>query len=255
MEFLFDLFRNNIVISIIDIALLSVGFYYLLLLFRGTRAMHVLKGLALFGVLFWISGELNLTVVHYVLSNLYTVLLILIVVVFQPEVRRALARLGQSGVFGRMLAEQSSYLEEIVRACSVMSKRRVGALIAITRRANLQSIVDTGIPMDSLVKAEILTTIFTPYSTLHDGAVIIRDGRISAASCMLPLSEKLDLDKSLGTRHRAGIGLTEENDSVVIIVSEETGIISVAVGGRLTRDHDRESLSRLLTRLLSMEGE
>ncbi len=245
---------GRILVHLADISLLAIGFYYLLLLFRGTRAMHVLKGVALFAVIYYIAYQWNLEAVYYVFSRLTTVLLIVIVVVFQPEIRRALARVGQTGFFGRMLSEGSSYIDEVVRACSIMSKRRVGALIVITREAGIQSVIDTGTPIDSVVKAEVLTTIFTPYSTLHDGAVVIRDGRIAAASCMLPLSEKLDLDKSLGTRHRAGIGLSEESDAVVVIVSEETGTISVSVGGRLLRDQDRESLSKLLNQLLRMEG-
>lgn len=245
---------RQILQNLLDIGILAVGFYYLLLLFRGTRAMHVLKGLALFAVIYFLSIQWQLEAIHWVFSRLTTALLIVMVVVFQPEIRRALARVGQTGFFGRMLSEGSSYVDEVVRACSIMSKRRVGALVVVTREAGIQSIIDTGTPIDSIVKAEILTTIFTPYSTLHDGAVVIRDGRIAAASCMLPLTEKIDIDKSLGTRHRAGIGITEESDAVVVIVSEETGSISVAAEGRLVRDHDRESLSKLLKQLLRMEG-
>lgn len=251
---LFSILRSPFTRNLLDIALLSVGFYYLLLLLRGTRAMHALKGLVLFGVIYYAAETWGLRVVHSLLSRLATVFLIIVVIVFQPEIRRALARLGQTGFFGRMLPTGKSYVDEIVKACSTLSKRKVGALIGVTREASLQNIIETGTPVDSMVRAEILTTIFTPYTPLHDGAVIIRDGRLAAASCMLPLSEKIDLDKDLGTRHRAAIGLTEESDAVVVVVSEETGIISVAVGGRLTRNHDRESLSRLLNQLLRLEA-
>jgi diadenylate cyclase len=173
-------------------------------------------------------------------------------VIFQPEIRRALAELGRQPVFNPP-AQSRSVVDSIVDAVLLLAERRIGALIAIERRVSTRAIQETGVRLDSKINAELLSSVFFPHTPLHDGGVIIAGNRIVAAACLFPLSQRPELSRGLGTRHRAAMGLTEETDAIVIVVSEETGTISVSTRGRLSRDFDEERLRRFLTAILSRE--
>ena len=243
--------QSDWAMDILDILLLFLIIYYILKLFRGTRAMAVLKGLFVFGLLSIIAQMLELRTINWALEKFWFALIVAVVIIFQPELRRGLAQIGQRQVFGSLIQGNPQLLEEIVSAALTLSKRRIGALMVIEREADLKRFAETGSRIDALVKEELITTIFTPYSPLHDGAIIIQNDRIVSASCLLPLSEKPELEATLGTRHRAAIGLSEEVDAVVIIVSEETGNISVSLGGKMTRNLDQESLKKVLSNIFS----
>jgi uncharacterized protein (TIGR00159 family) len=243
--------QNNWAMDILDISLLFLIIYYILKLFRGTRAMAVLKGLFVFGLLSLAAQMLELRTINWMVEKFWPALVVAVVIIFQPELRRGLAQIGQRQVFGTLIQGNPQLLDEIVSAAVTLSKRRIGALIVIEREADLQRFTETGTKIDALVKEELITTIFTPYSPLHDGAIIIQNDRVMAASCLLPLSDKSELEASFGTRHRAAIGLSEEVDAVVIIVSEETGNISVSLGGKMTRNLDQENLKKVLSNIFS----
>ena len=201
------------------------------------------------------SMVLVLTTVSWILDQLKTVLVVALPVVFQPELRRALERLGRGKFFARpmsMLNEEAleKLIDQLVRAAKILSQNSIGALIMLERETGVNDYIETGTKIDGFVSAEFLVNIFIPKSPLHDGAVIIRGDRIAAAGCFLPLSENPNLSKELGTRHRAALGLTEQSDSIGIIVSEETGVISVAEEGRLTRYLDENTLKEILNKRL-----
>ncbi|HNT34809.1 MAG TPA: diadenylate cyclase CdaA [bacterium] len=242
--FLSDPLRN-----ILDVSVLWVLIYYVVKVLRGTRAMQVLQGLLLLLGLSVFARWASLYTINWVLDNFWPVLLISLVILFHPEIRRLLAGIGRRSLFRTLLRDQSETVEIVVKAASLLSKKHIGALVAFEREGSLQRFVDTGVQIDGMVNADLLTTIFTPHTPLHDGAVVIQGDRISAAACLFPLTERELADKSLGTRHRAAIGLTEEVDAIVVVISEETGTISVAIGGRLTRDLDPAQLRHILTRL------
>lgn len=218
-------------------------FYYMLLVFvQGTRAVQVLKGLIILVVIFVITQELNLETINWILTKIFTISVIAFLIIFQPELRRGLARIGQFGVFYR----EKEILEEISKAVVTLSKKKTGVLIAIEREIGLKPYIESGISIDSQVTSELINTIFMPNTPLHDGGVIIQGSRISAAGCLFPLTQSPHISKTLGTRHRAGIGLSEETDAVVVIVSEETGDISISVGGKLMRGVEEENLGKTL---------
>jgi diadenylate cyclase len=231
----------------IDILIVAVGIYYLLLLIREVRAFRLIVGLSLLLLSSAVAKHFNLLTFEWLLTGLWTVLLIAFVVLFQPDLRRLLSRIGGGRFFGSVLAPGEPLFQEIVRAVKDLSRKRQGALVVLERGDNLQTFIDTGTPMDSTVTAELLGTLFMPRSPLHDGAVIIRNGRIAAAGCILPLSESPDLNKSYGTRHRASLGITEETDALAVVVSEETKDISFAISGRITPRIDGETLEEMLT--------
>jgi len=195
---------------------------------------------------------LELSTINWVLTKLFAVGVLAFLILFQPELRRGLARIGQNTIFNPFL-KKGGTVDEVVEACQRMSKIKRGALIAIEREAGLKSYIESGIPLDAKISAELLTTIFTTNTPTHDGAVIIEGDRIASAGSLFPLSQNPTLARSLGTRHRAAIGLTEETDAVVVVVSEETGAISVSVYGKLTRDLDEEGLKRVLKSLFRPE--
>ena len=233
---------------LLEIAILSVLIYYAILFFRGTRGSQVLFGfvIALVALLF-LTRNFHLDTLNWLLQQVSVYFVIAFVIIFQPEIRRALAELGKQHVFS--VKRERSVLEEIVKAVTQLAGGKIGALMAIEREINTLAVQETGVRLDALVSADLLTTIFYPRTTLHDGGVIIEGNRIRAAGCVFPLSAR-DIGKT-GTRHRAAVGLAEDTDAVVIAISEETGAISLAFRGRLIRGLDEERLRRILTTILA----
>ncbi len=230
-----------------QILIVSAVLYRLLLLVQRTRAMQMLVGLLSLAGVYLLADFFRLDLIRYLLERLFQYGAIAALVVFQPELRSALARLGQSGilrVFGRL--EESQVLEEIVETVERLARNRIGAIIAIEREVGLDEYGASGSPLEARVSADILTTIFTPYSPLHDGAVLIVGDQIRAAGAILPLTQYSLPDKTLGTRHRAALGLSEETDAIVIVVSEESARVSVARGGWLERDVGSDRLREIL---------
>ncbi|HLG59033.1 MAG TPA: diadenylate cyclase CdaA [Vicinamibacterales bacterium] len=258
MEYLSELLRRPAVSwwDLLDIALVSILVYELLLLIRGTRAMQMaLSGGFLIG-LFFVSQWLGLETVNWVIRNLATYVVFAIIVLFQADIRRALAHFGRAQFFKyfERASSDDETLEELVIAATTLSARRIGAIIAIERQIGLRNYIEGGIPLDAMVTYDLLASIFHTGSPLHDGAVIVQGDRIAAAACFLPLSVSPRVSRDLGTRHRAALGLTEENDAVAIVVSEETGSISLAIGGDLERGLDASALQVRLQALLGVRG-
>ena len=235
--------RLMTVSDLIDIAILSFLFYKCIGIFQRTNAAKVAKALLLIIVAMWISYQFNLNAISFILNKAVELGLLALVVIFQPEIRRFLERIGSNNVsrISRFFRNETpvSDVEE-------MSKNRVGALMVFERETNLSNIISSGTPFQSTVTSELLKNIFYPNTPLHDGAVVVRQGKIAAAACMLPMSESMNLSKDLGMRHRAGLGMSERSDAVVAIVSEETGAISVVVNGNLRRHLSPETLGRIL---------
>lgn len=233
---------------ILEILFIWVLIYYLLRFFRGTRAMQVFMGLLMIAIIFNIAKVLELHTINWVLTKLFAVGVVAFLIIFQPELRRGLARIGQNTFVGGFL-KKGGTVDELIQACEYLSRHRIGALIAIERDIGLKNYVEGSIRMDSVVSQELLITLFTPNTPTHDGGVIIVGDRVAACGALFPLSQNPELSRFLGTRHRAAVGLSEETDAVCVIVSEETGTVSVAVEGKLTRDLDSESLKNLLLNL------
>jgi diadenylate cyclase len=240
MDFLILLWR-----PILEIAFIWFLLYYIIRFFRGTRAMQVMMGLLILAAAFNFAKWLDLHAINWVLTKLFAVGVVAILIIFQPELRRALARIGQN-TFGGTFLKKGGTVDEVVKACEHLARTRVGALVAIERDVGLKNYIESGIVLDAKVSAELLMTLFTPNTITHDGGIVIVGDRIASCGSLFPLSQNMELSRSLGTRHRAAIGLTEESDAVCVVVSEETGAISVAVQGRLTRDLDSEGLQRVL---------
>lgn len=243
------------VTSIIDIVIVAFVIYRLMMLIRGTRAVQLIKGLVILLVATALSSLLNLNTVHWLLKQTMTALVVALPIVFQPELRRTLEKLGGGNFFARPLTQMaegdlSALINEVLRAVQKMSAIRTGALILLERGTGLQEFIDTGIRIDGLVTAELLENIFIPKSPLHDGAAIIRGDRLQAAACVLPLSESRELSRELGTRHRAAVGLSEQSDALAVVVSEETGNVSMAVEGNLYRRLNEAGLRELLVEFL-----
>lgn len=239
--------------GLVEILILAAIFYFLLKFFRGTRGSAILTGLAiLFAVLIVITRFTNLLILNWVLQRLMVYLALALVVIFQPEIRRALARIGQQGNFVTGKARRA-LADPVTDAVLLLASHKIGALVAIEREVATKTIQDTGTVMNSEVSAELLATLFHPGTPLHDGGVIISEDRIAAAGCVFPLTQRTDVARNLGTRHRAAIGMTEESDTVVIVVSEETGVISIAYNGRLKRGFDAAHLRRVLSSFLGRE--
>lgn len=238
--------------SIIDIAIVAFVLYRLMLLIKGTRAVQLLKGLAVLLVATALSSLFKLYTLHWLLRQALTALVVALPIVFQPELRRALEKLGGGTFLARPFAsmaeaERDLNVEELVRAVKFMAREKIGALIVLERVTGLEEYIDSGVKIGGLVSAELLINIFIPKTPLHDGAVIIRGDRVMAAAGVLPLTEEKELSKELGTRHRAGIGITEVSDALAIIVSEETGTVSLAVEGVLARGVDENTLADRLS--------
>jgi len=247
-----DLFQQFRWIDAMDILIVAVAIYQIILALRGTRAFQMLLGLALLYLASWVSLRIGLVTVNWALSNLLAVWLLLVIILFQPELRRALASMGRRGSLLRAFwrYQEAHMIDEVVRAITALAAKKVGAILVVERDSRLSDIVDSGTPMDAVVSRRLLESIFYPYSPLHDGAVILSQDRIVAAACLLPLSINPDLPRDLGTRHRAAVGATEEGDAIAIVVSEEIGTISLAVGGEITRNLDGAALRQRLIRLL-----
>jgi diadenylate cyclase len=241
----------QLILDAIDVLIVTYLFYRLFILVRGTRGANMFIGLILLVFLSVVAQWLHLSALSWIVQNLRTVWVIAFVIIFQPELRRALLALGQNPVLGRFFrVEQSGVVNEVVKACVRLSEEKIGGLIVMERDMGLRTIEETGTRLDARVTQELLVTIFTPPSPLHDGAVMIQGDSIVAAGCLLPLSHDQRLSFALGTRHRAALGLSEESDAILIVVSEETGIISVAEAGKLTRRLDANDLrDYLLTAL------
>ena len=238
--------------DLLDIGLVSFLIYELLLLIRGTRAVQMaLSGGFLIG-LFFLSEWLQLETVNWVIRNLAAYVVFAIIVLFQSDIRRALAHFGRARFFRYFERATSTdeTLEELVTAATTLSARRIGAIMVVERQIGLRNYIEGGIPLDATVTYDLMATIFQPGSPLHDGAAIVQGDRVAAAACFLPLSVNPRVSRELGTRHRAAIGLTEENDAVAIVVSEETGIISVATAGDLERGFTADTLRLRLRALL-----
>jgi len=240
-------------LDVVDIVLVAIVLYKLYLLIRDTRAVALLKGLIVLLFATLVSKWLGLNVINWLLQKTMTVVLVALPIVFQPELRRALEQLGRGPAFTKNAflneEETSSLFEEMEQSVAVLSRNKIGALIVFELDTGLGDYIETGIKLDGLVSSEILTNIFMPNTPLHDGAVIIRGNRIMAAGCILPLTEDRTLSKELGTRHRAAIGLSEQADSLVVVVSEETGTVSIAQGGNLTRYIESAALLEYLQRV------
>jgi len=234
--------------DLVEIFLVAVLFYRVLLLIQKTRAMQMLLGAFLLVGAYFLARILDFSLIPFLLENIFRYGAIAALVVFQPELRSALARLGPNRFVRFLQSMEESHVEdELVEAVSELSRLKRGAIIAIQGEVGLEEYADTGSPVDAPVSAEMLKTIFTPYTPLHDGAVIIKGGRIATAGAILPLTQLPVRDKSLGTRHRAAIGLSEETDAIVVVVSEETSRISVARGGRIEVGLDETRLRELLS--------
>lgn len=247
---LLEILREEWGRALIEIGLLTFFTYYVLMLIRGTRAVHVLIGLIIVWVFSVVVEYAQLHVFTALLDKFWLTFFVAVVVLFQPEFRRALAQIGQRGLFRGLISEKQSYLDEVVKAACMLSQKRVGALIVVEREASLQRFIESGVQINGEVNSKLLQTIFSPYTPLHDGATILQGGKVAAAACLLPLTERTEVDPDLGTRHRAAMGLTEELDAIVVVVSEETGIISVAEAGRLTRGLDEGTLASMLRKLM-----
>jgi uncharacterized protein (TIGR00159 family) len=231
----------------VDVAAVGIIVYYLLLLVRGTRASQMLIGLALIGAIYYAAQVLGLPTLERILESLLILLPIAAIVLFQQEIRRALANFGRNPLWGLPKQRKvESTFNEIVLAATTLASRRIGALIIVERLEGLRTWVENGIALDSMVSYDLLINIFTPDTPLHDGAVVIQEDRIAAAAVFLPLTFNPELSTELGTRHRAALGVTEETDALAVVVSEETGTISVAYEGRMVRDLDGKSLRNTL---------
>ena len=243
----------------LDIAIVALLIYNILPLIRTPSTMRIARAVLAVIVIVVVTDALNLYALHWILSQLMSVGLLAVVVLFQPELRRMLDRLGSVklrsllGITSKPMQEMEAIITQTVMACEVMSRERVGALIVFAREARLEEYFKTGTQIDGQVSEQLIRNIFFPKAALHDGAMIIRDGRVAAAGCVLPLSESHRLSADLGTRHRAGVGMSEASDAVVVIVSEETGTISVAIGGMLKRHLAPKTLERLLHNELCAE--
>lgn len=231
---------------VVEIAILWYVIYMIFLFVKGTRSEQLLKGLFVLGAVFFVTQQLGLYVISWVLARLIPISIITLVIIFQPELRRALTQLGQIGIHQSNI----ELIEEIAAAAANLSRRRIGALIVIERKVGLKSYIESGTPIDAKVTNYLLTSIFIPQSPLHDGAVVIQQGRLVAAGCVLPLPEEEKMfPRSLGMRHRAAVGISEETDAVCVVVSEETGAISVAQAGKLTHGLDEGTLAGTLKNL------
>lgn len=248
----------NFPTDILDILIVTFLIYKVLNLAKSRSTAQIVKAVIFLLVLSYISNALNFHALNYIISKTIEVGLIALVVVFQPELRRALERLGGSTIKGFLtpkvqVGDTIKTVEQTVAACRTMSRQKIGALIVFERQNNLEEYFKTGTVVDAEVSSELLKNIFFPKAALHDGAVVIRSDRIAAAGCVLPLTENPNLSRELGTRHRAAIGITEHSDAVVVVVSEETGVISCVAGGILKRYLTPESLTKLLTEELVEE--
>src|SRR5438067_4776033 len=239
--------------DLVDILVVSILVYEVLKLIRGTRAVQMAFGGGVLVALFYLSRWGHLETVNWLIRNMVGYLVFAVIVLFQSDIRRALAHLGRAPFFRYFAKPESAEesIEELVVAASMLAAQRIGAIVAIERQIGLRNYIEGGIPLDAVLTYDLIVSIFQPSSPLHDGAVIVQDDRVAAAACFLPLTVNPKLSKELGSRHRAAIGLTEENDSVAIVVSEETGSISLVADGQIERGLDADDLRAHLRSLLT----
>ena len=254
-----NLFQHPDWRNMADVLILTLLIYQVIKLVMHTRSSSLFKGIAVVLVMAWLANALHLSAVSWLLTQIISMGLLFVVILFQPEFRRGLEQIGRSRMMRRLIGLPSKQnperveenVAEIVRAMSNMSRKRIGALIVVERHTGLGDVIESGTRVDAQISQPLIENIFEPNTPLHDGAMVIRNRRIEAAACILPLSEDITISRDLGTRHRAAIGITETTDAVSLIVSEETGIISMAREGRLTRHLDGRSLTILLTELFT----
>jgi len=238
-------------LDLLDILLVAFIIYRIILLIKGTRAVQMLVGLAVLLIIYVASQVGGLYTLNWILNNFLSSIILVIVVIFQHDIRRALIHVGRNPFFADLsFREGTQVIDELCRGCAVISQNRLGALIVIERETGINDFLEVGVELDAKPSSELIHSIFINTSPIHDGAVIIQRGRVTRAGCFLPLTQNPDVSPRLGTRHRAALGLTEQVDAVVIVVSEETGKISVAVGGKITRDLEVTTLKKVLNRLL-----
>ncbi|WCK54806.1 diadenylate cyclase CdaA [Aneurinibacillus sp. Ricciae_BoGa-3] len=241
-----------------DILIVSYLIYKVIMLLRGTRALQLLKGIMVIVVLMVASSYLQLQTLHWLMNQALTYGVVAILIIFQPELRRGLEQLGRGSLFSRSLKPDEeiviNFVESTAKAVFYMAKRRIGALIVIEQETGLSDYIETGISIEAKTSSELLINIFIPNTPLHDGAVIMRKDRVMAAGCYLPLSENPTISKELGTRHRAAIGLSEVSDAITLVVSEETGQVSIAMNGEIIRNLSKENLSSFLQEKLVSKG-
>ena len=248
--------QNFRITDAIDILIVAVLFYQVIQFIRRSRAASILKGLVLLLLMLWFGELLDLNTTSFLLRNTMQLGVVAVLVVFQPELRSALEQMGRSRIGGFALfgerdeSESLKLISEVCTACDHLSQRRIGALIIFERSIGLNDVIKSGVPLDSELSAELLESIFFVNNPLHDGAVVVRNGRISAAACLLPLTQNHNLSKELGTRHRAAIGLSEVSDALVVVVSEETGKISIVTDGLIRRGYRADTLQESLQNAL-----
>jgi len=237
-------------IDVVDIAVVAIIIYYILLWLKGTRAVSLIRGLILILLIYVLGRFMGLYTINWIFEKSAAVIFVMLVILFQPELRRTLERLGRGKFLGSLgftsLPQGSLYVRHIVRAVEQMAEERIGALIVIEKMTGLGEYLESGVRLDAVLSSDLIISLFNIKSPLHDGAIIIQGDRIVAASCLLPISESRLLDKRLGTRHRAAVGITEVSDALVIVVSEKTGIISFAENGFLTRYLTKDMLEEKL---------
>lgn len=254
INFLVTSIKNISIWSVLDILVVAFIFYKGYMLVKETRAEQLLKGILLIIALFPISYLLKLDMLYFILNKTITIGVLAVVIIFQPEIRRALEHIGRSTFDdihnSQTIEERTKVITEIVNAMSNLAETKTGALVAIEQGTGLGDVFESGTILDAEVSANLLENIFVVNTPLHDGATIIKNRRIYAAGCVLPLTDNNSINKKLGTRHRAAIGLSENSDALVIVVSEETGVISLAVNGRLTRNYDKEKLKSILLKIM-----
>ncbi len=249
---MFEMWTNfRWLLDLLDILLVAFIIYRILLLIQGTRAVQMLVGLAVLLIIYVASQIGGLFTLNWILDNFLSSIILVIVVLFQHDIRRALIHVGRNPFFADLsFREETKVIDELCRGCVALAQKRMGALLVIERETGINDFLEVGVEIDAKPSGDLIHAIFHTSSPIHDGALIIQRGRITCAGCFLPLTQNPDLSPRLGTRHRAAIGLTEMVDAVVIVVSEETGRVSVVVGGKMTRDLEMTTLKKVLSRLL-----
>lgn len=254
MNFL-NIFTHIRFFDVVDIAIVALIFYWLFNLIKGTKAVQMSIGLAIILIATFFAQRFELQTLTWLLKNLWTIWIIVFIIVFQTELQSALARLGTGKLFGYYLSDKTYLIDEIIKSVNYLTSLKYGALIVIEREVGLKSLTETGVKMHAYLSSELLNTIFAPNTILHDGAIIIQHNEIASAGSILPLSKDPHIPKQFGTRHRAALGLTEETDAVAIVLSEETGSISLVKGGIISQGIDSQALKKSLEEILMPKKE
>lgn len=240
-------------IDLLDVALVAFIVYRVLLLIKGTRAMQMLTGLGILSIGFFLSSALELFTTHWLLSHFFDYLVLIVIVLFQDDLRRALTNVGKNPFFSSASSEIArANVDEIARAATRLAREKIGGLIVLERETGLKNFIETGSKLDATVKAELIYSVFVPTSPIHDGAIIITSGRIAAAGCFLPLSKDPNIDKRYGTRHRAALGITEDSDAIVVLISEEAGEAHLVKNGKIITNLNESEMVQSLSALLEL---